>query len=331
MESKNPYPFRLFGRPDGVDQILLYKVASLLKVNLGKEVYKEFKNGEFLAHHDESIRDCDVYYLFQPRFGAKETLSYDLDLAETMVSAIKQGEPNRITVVIPCLPYTRQDRPSNYREPILVQKIPMRLQMAGANRIVTLRLHNLSSYNAHPLTIPIVNIDTKKLLIEHIKSKNFDLQKFKIVSPDLGAAPECRKIAQELGIPGNIVIINKFHDPKSVSKTEIMEIIGDPAGYHCIIPDDIGDTCGTGLKSCIALKEKKALDVYFAIVHAILSGNAVENLNEAGFSGLWFTDTCDFSKKRDLINNLEIISSDKLIAKVIDNLHNGSSIIDLSR
>ena len=331
MDSKNPYPFRLFGRPDGLNNFLLKEIASLLGVSPSKTVYKDFSCGEFLAHHDESIRDCDVYYFAQPRFGNRVMLSFDLDLLETMVFSLKQGSPNRITVVIPCLPYARQDRATNYREPVLIQKIPMRLQMAGADRIVTLRLHNLSSYNAHPLAIPIVNIKTINLLIRHIRMQEFDLSKFKIVSPDLGAASECRIIAQELGIPSNIIIINKFRDSKASNKSEVMDVIGDPSGFNCIIPDDIADTCNTAKKTCIALKEKGAKDVYFSAVHPVLSGNAIENLAEADFKEVWFADTCNLYDKKESIKNLGIISTSKLIYKVINNLHNGWSLTDLSR
>jgi len=331
MESKNPYPFRLFGRPDGVIEPLLKEVASKLSTTLGKSVYKDFSNGEYLAHHNESIRDCDVYLFMQPNFGDKFKLSFDLDLLETMVLSLNQGTPNRITVIIPCLPYARQDRPSNYREPVLVQKIPMRLQVAGADRIVTLRLHNPSSYNAHTSTIRIENIDTKNLMVKHIKSKDFDLSKFKIVSPDLGAAPECRRIAEKLGIPNGIVIINKYHDPKKTNDVEVMEVIGDPEGYHCIMFDDMIDTCGTAKKSFFALKNRGAKNIYFSAVHGILSGKAIENLEEAGFTEIWLTDTCDFTGKKELIKKLEIVPAAKLIARVISNLHNGESITDLSK
>lgn len=306
-------------------------MAQILNVRLEPTTYKEFSNGEFGAHHNESIRDCDVYLMVQPRYGKKEILSYDLDELETLTFALKQGEPNRITVVIPCLPYARQDRPSNYREAILVQKIAMRLQMAGANKLVVLRLHNPSSYNAHPLTIPIVNIDTNNLLIKQIKSKEFNLQEFKIVSPDLGAAPSCRKLAQALGIPGNIVIMNKFHDPQAINKVEITEVIGDPSGYNCIMPDDMADTCGTAAKSFKALKDKGAKDIYFAAIHGILSGKAIENLMSVDFSGVWFSDSCDFSERKHTIPKLEIIPSAKLLANVIENLHNGGSITDLAK
>ena len=324
----NPYPLILYGSPSGVKHSLAVKVAKMLKKTLAPTTYKEFKDRSFVVHHNDSVRDRDVYLILQPRFGNKEILSYDLDECESMVFALKQGEPTRITVVIPCLPYSRQDRASNHREPVLVQKVPMRLQMAGAHRLVTLRLHNPASYNAHPSTIPIVDVDVDDLLVKHIRSKKFDLKKFKIVAPDLGAAPSCRRLARELGIPENIIIINKVRDPKKANHNEVMEVIGDAKGYNCIIPDDMADTCGTAIKSLYALKENGAKDVYFTATHAVLSGNAVNDLNNAPFSGIWFTDSC-IEGEKGKINKLEIISTAKLIAQIIDNLHNGKSVTKL--
>ncbi len=325
----NPYPLKLYGNASGTKQALAEKVAKLLKNKLAPCVYKVFSNGEFIVHHSESVRDRDVYIIFQPRFGNKENLSFDLDECESLILALKQGEPARVTVVMPCLPYARQDKSSNHREPVLSQKVPMRLQMAGAHRLVVLKLHNPSSYNAHPLTIPMMDVNTDTLLLKHIRSKKFDLKKFKIVAPDLGAAPSCRKLAQQLGIPRNIVIINKFRDATKSNYNEVMEVIGDPKGYHCIIPDDMADTCGTAIKVLKALKENGARDVYFSATHAILSGEAVKNLNTAPFTSVWFTDTCLTEEARAKIKRLEVISTSKLIAQVIDNLHNGKSVTEL--
>src|SRR3989338_3773450 len=325
----NPYPLKLYGSASGTNQTLALKVAKLLKNKLAPCVYKVFSDGEFIVHHSESVRDRDVYIISQPRFGNKENLSFDLDECESLILALKQGEPSKITVVMPCLPYARQDKYSNHREPVLSQKVPMRLQMAGAHRVVVLKLHNPSSYNAHPMTIPMVDVNTDSLLLKHIRSKKFNLKKFKIVAPDLGAAPSCRKLAQQLGIPSNIVIINKFRDTTKVNHNEIMEVIVDPKGYNCLIPDDMADTCGTAIKCLETLKKNGAKDIYFAATHSILSGNAVENLNKAPFTGIWFTDTCLTEEHRKKTKKLEVISTGKLIAQVIDNLHNGISVTEL--
>ena len=325
----NPYPLKLYGSPNGINQTLALKVAKLLKNKLAPVNYKEFKNGEYLVHHTESVRDRDVYLIIQPRFGNKEILANDLDECESLVYALKQGEPARVTVVMPCLPYARQDKPSNHREPVLSQKVPMRLQMAGAHRIVVLHLHNPSSYNAHPLTIPVVDVNVNDLLLKHIRSKKFNLEKFKIVAPDLGAAPACRKLAQQLGIPENIIIINKFRDPKKINHNEVMEVIGEAKGFNCIIPDDMADTCGTAVKALKTLKENGAKDVYFTATHAILSGEAVENLNQAPFKAVWFSDSCISEENKKKIKKLEIIETSKLLDKIIDNLHNGDSVTEL--
>ena len=205
----------------------------------------------------------------------------------------------------------------------------MRLQMAGAHRLVVLKLHNPSSYNAHPLTIPMVDVNTDTLLLNHIRSKKFDLSKFKVVAPDLGAAPSVRKLSQQLGIPENIVMINKFRDPKTTNQSEVMEVIGDIKGYNAIMPDDIADTCGTAIKALQTLKENGAKDVYFAATHAVLSDDAVENLNKADFTGIWFTDSCLSNENRKKIKKLDVISTSKLIAQVVDNLHNGKSVTQL--
>jgi ribose-phosphate pyrophosphokinase len=325
----NPYPLKLFGSPSGQNQSLAISVAKLLKTKLSPSIYKEFKNGEFIVHHAESVRDRDVYIIMQPRFGDKLALAYDIDECESLVYALRQGEPARITVVMPCLPYSRQDRPSNHREPVLVQKVPMGLQIAGAHRLVVLHLHNPSSYNAHPLTIPMVDVNVSDLLIKHIEAKKFNLAKFKIVAPDLGAAPACRKLAQALGIPENIVIINKVRDPKRANQSEVMELIGDIKGYNAIMPDDMADTCGTAVKCLEALHKAGAKDVYFGATHAVLSGNAVENLNNASFKAVWFTDSCLSEEHRKKIKNLEVISTAKMLAMIIDNLHNGDSVTAL--
>ena len=324
----NPYPLKLYGSPIATNQ-LAQKVAKLLDTKLSPLKYREFKDGEFIVHHIESVRDRDVYIILQPRFGNKLELSYDLDECDSLVYALKQGEPSRITVVIPCLPYARQDRPSNHREPVLTQKVAMRLQMAGAHRLVVLRLHNPSSYNAHPLTLPMVDVNINDLLVEHILARKFDLTKFKIVAPDFGAASSVRKLAQQLGIPENIVIINKIRDPKRQNYNEVMEVIGNVQGFNVIILDDIADTCGTAVKTLRALKANGAKDVYFSATHAVLSGDAVKNLNTARFAGIWFTDTCLSSEKAKKIKRLKIIPTTKLIAKIIDNLHNGQSVTAL--
>jgi ribose-phosphate pyrophosphokinase len=328
MDSKNPYSLKLFSVGTETKQDFANEIAIWLRVSLEEAKQKIFSNGEFLYHQKNSVRDADVYVIFQPRFGDKYKLAYDIAECESLVFALKQGEPHKITVVIPCLPYTRQDRPSNYREPVLVQMLPAKLQRMGADRLVTVRLHNASSYNAYPGSIPITNINVDNLFIKFIKDKNFDLNKLKLVAPDLGAANSTRVIAKGLDVQEQLVVMDKVRDTKSSNKSEVMNVIGDVEGFDCIIPDDISDTCGTALKSARALRERGASRIFFMAGHGVLSGSALQNLQNANFDGLWLGDTCDISLVKNL-QNFEVISTSKWVSRVIDNLHNGESVNDL--
>lgn len=324
----NPYPIKLFSC--GPNQDLAKKIAKDLKLELETPESKLFSNGEFLIHQKNSVRFRDVFVIFQPRQGNKEELSYDLDECYSLVFALHQGSPASITVIMPYLPYSRQDRSSNHREPVLSQKVGIILQALGADRLVVLKLHSPSGYNAHPKTIKMDLVDTDDLVLEHIKSKKFNLKKFKFVAPDTSAAKYARTMSDRLGIENDIVIVYKHRDSKSVNKAKVMEIIGNPEGYNLIMVDDMADTLGTAVEGFLALKKRGAKDIYFATTHAILSGKAMENLARAQFSGLWFTDTCFIDKdKIKKISKLEIISTVKLISNIIKNLHDGQSITTL--
>ncbi len=325
----NPYPIEIFAC--GVNQNLAKKIADKLGLALRVPNLKEFSNGEFLIHQTDTVRYRDVYVICQPRQGNKEQLSYDLDECNSLVFSIKQGSPASITVVMPYLPYSRQDRATNDREPVLSQKIAASLQHFGANKLVVLKLHNESSYNAHPQTIPMELIKTDDLLVDYIQDKNFDLSKFKVVAPDSSAATYARYFSEQLGITNEIVIVYKYRDAKKANSAEAVELVGDPSGYNLIMIDDMADTFGTAMKGSLLLKERGAKDIYFAATHGILSGNAIENIEQSGFSKIWLTDTCptNLEDKKDLNKLIEIIPTVDRIAHVIKNLHDGQSVSQL--
>jgi len=328
MDSKNPYSLKLFSVGTEITQNFSKQVSSALGTPLEEKVSKLFSSGEFLYHQANSVRDCDVYIIFQPRYGDKHKLAYDMSECEQLIFSINLGEPNKITVIVPCLPYTRQDKPSNHREPTLVQMFPAKIQKLGAKRIVTFCLHNPSSNNGHPDAIFINDISTDSLFIDFLKKKNLDLKNLKIVSPDLGASKAARRIAGGLGIPRNLIILDKVRDSELANSAEVINVIGDPDGFDCIITDDMADTSGTALKSARALREKGAKRIYFMAVHGILSGPALKNLQDANFDGVWLGDTCDVSVAKNL-SNFEVINTWDYLSIIIENLHNGKSINDL--
>ncbi len=324
----NPYPIKLFSC--GPNQDLAKKISKLLKLELETPVPKVFSNGEFLSHQQNSVRFRDVFVICQPRQGNKEELSYDLDECYSLIFALRQGSPSSITVIMPYLPYSRQDRSSNHREPVLSQKVGIMLQAVGADKLVVLKIHSPSSYNANPETVQMELVDTDDLIIQHIKSKKFDLKKLKFVAPDVSAAVYAKIMSDRLGVNNDIVIVYKHRDHKSSNKAKVVEIVGNPEGYDLIMIDDMADTLGTAVEGFLELKKRGARNVYLGVTHAILSGKALENIQRASFAGLWFTDTCPIGpEKIKHLPKLEIISTANLIANIIKNLHDGKSVTTL--
>lgn len=315
--------------PCGSYSDLADRVSRRLKLpQLGKTNKKAFMNGEVLTHQLQTIRDHDVFVIFQPRMG-EERLLYDMGICELLVHALKQGSPYRITVVCPYWPFGRQDRKTNHREPIFASTFGVKLKSLGADAVITLQLHNPSSQSVFPL-IPMENVQTTKFIYDHIKSYFNKLDKLMVVSPDFGGVEMARYLASKLDIPGNLAIVYKFRDKKTANDAKVITIIGDVDGFDCLIIDDIGDTMGTMVKNFKALKENGAKNIYAVITHSLFSGNAVENLNSVDFTKIWVTDTSPLSQEQiNSIKNLEVIPSDKWLAQVIDNTHNGKSVTEL--
>jgi ribose-phosphate pyrophosphokinase len=321
----NRHPLLMFSY--GEDESFAKAVAEKLKLKLGEKAFKRFANGEVLSHQAETVRDADVFIVCQPRMGEK--LMNDIFACSLFVNAVRQGAPYRITVMMPYLPFSRQDKSSNHREPILARFVPDQLKSAGADEIVVFKLHNPASISVYP-SISMDNVDTNDVVLNFIRSnpKTFDLKKSQIGAPDLGSTKACKKYADQLGI--GLVIINKSRDHKTVNSSSTLVVHGDLQGSDIIFIDDMADTCGTAKGAAIAAKERGARKIYFFATHPVLSGNAVENINFGKFDGVYFTDTIPLSsEQKKSIKNLKIISVAKLAAQVIDNIHNGQSVSGL--
>lgn len=324
--SKNPYPFKLFTSPKYPN--LAKAVAEHLQTELLFPKEKEFKNGEILSHQNGSVRDSDVFIIYQ--VTANSTAMYEeLFKLVSLIRALKQGSASRITVVMPYLPFSRQDEPSNHREPVNVRLIPDMLKAAGADRLVILRLHSPKSATAWPL-IEMENVGTRKFLVQYLKHESgIDFSDCAIAAPDVGAAKDARNFAENLGnLP--LSMIDKRRDTVH-GATAIMNVIGEHhvKGKHVIIVDDMIDTGSTLVPVTQALRDHGATKVSAIVTHGIFSGNAVENLNNAGFDSLFVTNSCPIEEYAEKIPSLKIIDVSKLIARVIDNMHNGNSVTEL--
>ncbi len=325
-QHKNPYPFKLFTSPKYPD--LAKAVAEHLQTELLFPKEKQFKNGEILSHQTGSVRDSDAFILYQ--LTSNSTAMYEeLFKLVSLIRALKQGSANRITVVLPYLPFSRQDEPSNHREPVNVRLIPDMLKAAGADRLVVLRLHSPKSATSWPL-IEMENIGTRKFLVEYLKKESgLDLSECIIAAPDVGAAKDARNFAENLGnLP--LAMIDKRRDTVS-GGAAIMNVIGNHyvKGKHVIIVDDMVDTGSTLVPVANTLREHGATKVSAIVTHGIFSANAIENLNNAKFDSLWVTNSCPIDEYVGKISSLKIIDVSKLIARVVDNMHNGDSVTEL--
>ncbi len=321
----NPHPMVMFsyGASDGLAQ----GIAKNLQLKLSPKMFKKFPNGEIMTHHLDTVRDADVFIVCQPQMGGM--LSNDIFECSLFINAIRQGSPYRITVMMPYLPFSRQDKSSNHREPVLARFVPHQLKSAGADQLVVFKLHNSASITVYP-DIPMDNIETNDIILSYIRSnpKMFNLKKAKIGAPDLGSTKSCKKYADALGI--GLVIINKSRDSKLMGTTTVHGVHGDLEDSDIIFIDDLADTCGTAKGAAIAAKERGAGKIYFFATHPVLSGNAVQNINDAKFDGVFFTDTIELSGEQNKsIKNLKVITVAKLAAQVVDNIHNGKSVSGL--
>lgn len=321
----NPFPLMLFAC--GGDQNFAKKVASKLVINLEEVTSKDFSDGDFIVHQTNTIRDRNLFVICQPRKGKNKFI--DLSMLEVLVFSLRQGSPKSwITVVMPYLPFSRQDKSSNSREPVLSSIIPLKLQALGADQMVVIKLHNPASRTNFPL-IKMEDIDTTDIMIKYIKEKFHDLSDFKLAAPDLGAAKSVRAIARELNLP--IVMIDKDRPANVANEVDIMEIIGEVNGYNIILVDDICDTSSTLKKGALSLKQKGAKDLHAVFTHPVLSGKAIQNLQESGFSSIALANTFIIDEKEiiEALPDCTILDMAQRVGQTISNLHNGNSVESL--
>lgn len=321
----NPYPIKIFAIHENNE--LAKKVAEYLGLDgLSQSSFTVHPDGEILTHQKETVRDCDVFLIAQLN-ATKNRLNDDIVEMLSMLYSLKSGEAHRVHLVIPYFPYSRQDRESKYREPILAAWMVHQITAAGADHITTLKIHNPTIAG---ITNPaenkyMKNIDTAELLAGVVR-KNLELSNLCFVSPDAGAAKDVVKFAERLGVGSQVAIAHKERGKDNSVST--INVMGDVAGKDCVIVDDMIDTAGTVTKVYEALKERGAGDVYVVCTHGIFSPPAVKNLTSRPFKKVWTTDTCVIGPDKQF-DGLEIISVAELLAKVIGNIHNGISVTEL--
>jgi ribose-phosphate pyrophosphokinase len=294
-------------------------VARHLTMRLGRATVGRFSDGEIMVEILENVRGKDVFVLQSTCAPSSENLMELL----VMIDALKRASAGRITAAVPYFGYARQDRrPRSTRVAITAKVVANMLTSVGADRVLTMDLH--SDQIQGFFDIPVDNIYGTPVFIEEIRKRNYE--DLVIVSPDVGGVVRARAIAKRLN-DAELVIIDKRRPKPNVA--QVMNVIGDVEGRTCLIMDDLVDTANTLCEAAHALKDQGAVHVGAYCVHPVLSGKAVQRVNDSALDELVVADTIplrDDAKKCSRIRQLTIAP---LIAETIRRISEGDSVSSL--
>ncbi len=283
-------------------------IAKELNLKLSDIEVGHFSDGETSVHIGETVRGRDVFIIQSTSYPVNENLMELL----VCIDALRRASAGRITAVIPYFGYARQDRKARPRDPITAKLVADIITSAGADRILTIDLHAAQIQGF--FDIPVDHLEGGPILYKHFKNLVDD--DFVVVSPDVGSVSRARNVAAKLNCP--MAIIDKRR-PKA-NQVEIMNIIGDVKGKTCLLVDDMIDTAGTICQGAQALKNNGAKKIYACCTHAVLSGPAIERLQNSAIDKVVTLDTIDQPAEKR-IDKLEILSVAKLMARAIENIY----------
>ena len=292
---------------------LTQKICEYLNLSPGKVDVKTFSDGEIWVKFQENIRGRDLY-IVQSTMPPSENLMELL----IMLDAAKRASASRVTAVLPYFGYARQDRKDQPRVAITAKLVANLITTAGADRVITMDLHAAQIQG-------FFDIPFDHLYASPVFSGLFDEEESEnlvVVSPDVGGIKLARSYAKRLN--AGLVVIDKRRPKHNI--VEVMQIIGDVANKNVLIVDDLIDTGGTFVNAVNALKQKGALNVYGAVTHALLSGDAVNKINQSALAKLYVTDSIPLHAESDKI---VVRSASGLLAEAIIRSNRNESISSL--
>lgn len=290
---------------------LAQKVAKEIGIELGKVSVGAHSDGETVVHIDESVRGDHVFILQSTSDPVNDNLMELL----IMMDALRRASAASINIVLPYYGYARQDRKARAREPITSKLVANMLQIAGADRLITFDLHAPQIQGF--FNIPVDHLMGSPLIAEYFRRQLVSAgDDIVVVSPDHGGVGRARKLANFLKAP--LAIIDKRRPRANVA--EIMNIIGDVQGKKCILIDDMIDTAGTITLAANALKELGATEVYASCTHAVLSGPAIDRINNSAITKLVVLDTIEMPEERQSEKIVQL-SIAHLLADAIIRIH----------
>ena len=292
---------------------LAQEISDALGTPLVKSAVTRFSDGEIRVQIFETVRGADVFIIQSLGNPVHDNLMEMLIMAD----ALRRASARSITAVIPYYGYARQDRKSSSREPITAKLVANLLVTAGITRVLTLDLHAPQIQGF--FDIPVDHMQAAPLLADYMK--DIGLTGCSVVSPDVGGVSRASALGERIG--GTLAIIDKRRPRPNVS--EVMHIIGDVEGKPCVLVDDIIDTAGTMCQAADALIAAGASEVYALCSHGVLSGPAIERINNSKLQQLIITNSLprDYSAPCDKI---KVLSVGRMMAEAIRRIYEELSV-----
>ena len=323
FESYHPSQFKMNNRvifTGSSNPQLALKVAENLDAKLGAIQVGTFSDGEINVEINENVRGKDTFVIQSTNFPAEKNLM-ELIL---IIDALKRASVKSITAVIPYFGYSRQDRRvRSARVPISAKVVADMLTNAGVTRIITLDIHSEQIQGF--FSFPMDNIYTANLMVKDLLD-NYNVEDLQVVSPDTGGVIRARSVAKTLGVK-DLAIIDKRRE--KANESEVINLIGDVENKVCIVPDDLIDTAGTLSNASHALKEQGAKEIIAYITHPVLSGNALENLNNSAINRLVVSNSIDIGDKSKKCPKIDVFDISPILSQAIIRLMTGESISEL--
>ena len=300
------------------NRALAREVAAYLNLDLGDTTVSTFSDGEIMVRLNENVRGSDAFVIQSTCTPVNDNIMQLL----LIIDALKRASAERITAVIPYYGYARQDRKVQPRVPISAKMVADLITAVGTNRVLTVDLHagQIQGF----FNIPVDNLYAAPVLVDYIKKKYIS-DNLVIVSPDAGGVERARAFAKRLNC--SIAIIDKRRE--KANECEVMNVIGDVVDKDTLLLDDMVDTAGTMAQAAKALTEQGAKRVSAACTHAVLSGAAIERINNSAMEELIVTNTIPLDSKMELCKKLTVLSIASLLGDAIKRIHEESSISSL--
>ena len=297
---------------------LAQKISENLGISLGKANVTSFSDGETRVEINENVRGMDVF-IIQPTCPPVNVTLMELLI---MIDAVRRSSADRITAVIPYYGYGRQDRKVAPRAPITAKLVADLITRAGANRVLAMDLHagQIQGF----FNIPVDNLFATPVLLEYIK-KHHQGDNIVIVSPDTGGVERARAFGKRLG--ASLAIIDKRRE--GPNEAQVMNIVGQVKGMQVILLDDMIDTAGTVVQAARALKEAGAVEVSVCCTHPVLSGPAIERIEQSDLKEVVVTDTVPLHEKAKACGRIKVLSVSGLLSEAVRRIYYNDSVSSL--